>query len=62
MMYGIGTDALYVLVPSDSLREPLQRVYAITFPDPKMLKEYQHREWRVCDLGSTAVLGFPVSC
>lgn len=27
----------------DVKREPLQRVYAITFPDPKQLKEYQHR-------------------
>lgn len=27
----------------DTKREGLQRVYAITFPDPKQLKEYQHR-------------------
>lgn len=27
----------------DVKREPLMRVYAITFPDPKQLKEYQHR-------------------
>ncbi len=27
----------------DVKREPLQRVYAITFPEPKLLKEYQHR-------------------
>ena len=29
---------------ADVKREALQRVYAITFPDVKMLKEYQHRE------------------
>lgn len=28
---------------ADVKREPLQRVYAITFPDTKQLKEYQHR-------------------
>ncbi|KAL4854376.1 Threonine--tRNA ligase [Chlorella vulgaris] len=28
---------------ADVNREPLQRVYAITFPDDKELKEYQHR-------------------
>lgn len=28
---------------ADVKREPLQRVYAITFPDNKQLKEYQHR-------------------
>ncbi len=28
---------------ADVNREPLQRVYAITFPDAKLLKEYQHR-------------------
>ncbi|KAG2502057.1 hypothetical protein HYH03_000551 [Edaphochlamys debaryana] len=27
----------------DVKREGLQRVYAITFPEPKLLKEYQHR-------------------
>ncbi|GLC55278.1 hypothetical protein PLESTB_000967300 [Pleodorina starrii] len=27
----------------DVKREPLQRVYGITFPEPKLLKEYQHR-------------------
>jgi threonyl-tRNA synthetase len=27
----------------DVKREPLQRIYAITFPDPKQLKEYQYR-------------------
>lgn len=27
----------------DAKREGLQRVYAITFPDPKQLKEYKHR-------------------
>lgn len=27
----------------DVKREPLQRIYAITFPDPKQLKEYQFR-------------------
>lgn len=34
----------------DVKREPLQRVYAITFPDTKQLKEYQHRieEVRAC--------------
>jgi hypothetical protein len=34
----------------DVKREPLQRVYAITFPEPKLLKEYQHRmeEVRPC--------------
>lgn len=28
---------------ADITKEPLQRVYAITFPEPKLLKEYQHR-------------------
>jgi threonyl-tRNA synthetase len=28
---------------ADVKREGLQRVYAITFPDAKQLKEYQHR-------------------
>ena len=28
---------------ADVAREPLQRVYAITFPDDKELKDYQHR-------------------
>lgn len=27
----------------DAKKESLQRVYAITFPDPKQLKEYKHR-------------------
>ncbi len=27
----------------DAKKESLQRVYAITFPDPKQLKEYRHR-------------------
>jgi threonyl-tRNA synthetase len=30
---------------ADVTKEPLQRVYGITFPDSKQLKEYQHREW-----------------
>lgn len=29
---------------ADVNREPLQRVYAITFPDKAQLKDYQHRE------------------
>lgn len=29
---------------ADVTKEPLQRVYGITFPDSKQLKEYQHRE------------------
>ena len=28
---------------ADAKRESLQRVYAITFPDPKQLKEHMHR-------------------
>eukprot|EP00882_Tetradesmus_deserticola_P016344 GHRQ01017451.1.p1 GENE.GHRQ01017451.1~~GHRQ01017451.1.p1 ORF type:complete len:196 (+),score=110.66 GHRQ01017451.1:351-938(+) len=28
---------------ADVTKEPLQRVYGITFPDSKQLKEYQHR-------------------
>jgi hypothetical protein len=31
---------------ADVRREPLQRVYGITFPDKALLKEYQHRERR----------------
>jgi len=27
----------------DTNKEPLQRVYGITFPDTKQLKEYEHR-------------------
>lgn len=27
----------------DVKREPLQRVYGVTFPDSKLLKDYQHR-------------------
>lgn len=27
----------------DVTKDPLQRVYAITFPEPKLLKEYKHR-------------------
>lgn len=30
---------------ADVTKEPLQRVYAITFPDKAQLKEYQRREW-----------------
>jgi threonyl-tRNA synthetase len=29
---------------ADVTKEPLQRVYAITFPDKAQLKEYQRRE------------------
>ena len=28
---------------ADAKRESLQRVYGITFPDPKQLKEHMHR-------------------
>lgn len=30
---------------ADVTKEPLQRVYGITFPDKAQLKEYQRREW-----------------
>lgn len=30
---------------ADVTKEPLQRVYGITYPDKQQLKDYQHREW-----------------
>ena len=35
---------------ADAKRESLQRVYAITFPDPKQLKEHMHRLEEVIDV------------
>jgi threonyl-tRNA synthetase len=43
------TNASRAFWRGDVKREHLQRVYAITFPDTKQLKEYQHRIEEVRD-------------
>lgn len=47
---------------ADVKREPLQRVYAITFPDHKQLKEYMHRMEEVRLLFDFALLGCAWLC
>ena len=44
LLKAVGVNALSrAFWRADVAREPLQRVYAITFPDDKELKDYQHR-------------------
>lgn len=38
------TNASRAFWRADVTKEPLQRVYAVTFPDKALLKDYQHRE------------------
>lgn len=38
------TNASRAFWRGDVTKEPLQRVYAVTFPDKALLKDYQHRE------------------
>lgn len=37
------TNASRAFWRADVTREPLQRVYAVTFPEKALLKDYQHR-------------------